>query len=392
MHQRKSKLNVKTYEKVTCNCNQVNLTRFFQRREAALSQHGVLSFQADPKSLTPYIDKRKWMFKTQTVPTITSLTNRWGKDFAEILLNQMTPLEKRLIGTHAPLKGPPGELWIDPHSQLEGKVEVTVLPDEKYLKVLSHDGVLQLCTDIEKKLEQYQKFMVQVTVEEAVAYERMMAKKEWGKILEENERAHQECMTKLHNLVQAEHEMREQVLKEVYDVLREALQKTLIEKHTEESRRVIIDSTQQLRGELVNYYEEKYKVCLERNLRDVAKGFEDEYKRFAHNYQAVIKEERKVAKKEYKNSLEYQNKLKCKNLEKALKMLETACRASKLLKTTLKNPRLETNFHTLEDKLKKFSILFSAETSDFSECEDLMIGMMLEKVSGEENSSLFFTF
>lgn len=371
-------------------CSEKDYDKWFERRKQCLNLNGPPIFHPNPKSLTPYIDKRKWMFQTQTVPTVKSLTNKWGKDVAEILINQMTPIQRRLVGVDEIPEGPPEELWIDPLSNLSGKTEITVIPDQEYRKVFTHGGVVELCQGIEPKLNKYRAFMIQVTVKEAAEYERCKAREEWNKVFARNDDIHYNCMAKLHESLLKEHEMREFVVKEVYGVLREAVFRDMEKKHLDKRKKLIVEATLKIRKELLEFYKNKHSCHVQRSIEKESQKAEAQYQIFARERDKLMKEERRLAKKDFRRSLQYQNKLKFQNFERTLKFMETVCQATKVIPTMKPSTESMDSHRTvtepvqlLKDKLKQFLILATtAICCSFGESEDLLIGIILKQLKG----------
>lgn len=403
MVQNGSKSNVKQAETITCNCNQLNLTTFFYRRKQKLNICGVPKFKPDPSSLTPYTDKRKWMFKTQTVPTISSLKQKWGEDLAEILMKQMSPLQKRLLGIHAPLKGPPNNLWIDPRAQLEDKVEITVIPDEKYRTVLSQDGVLKISADIETKLEKYRNFMVKVAVEEAVAYKRLKARKEWNKILAYNETIHQRFICELQNTLENFYENKIRGIKENHEKWRDHLKEFFITEYSKEKRQIIVQTSKKLRENLVKLYEERYGSCLAEELKVATKKIQEQYKCFNTDSKLIMENEKKVIKKQLKSSQEYKNLVQNQKIEDVSKFFETFCQVTRpkpsmdFFESERQNSRMvmdpskmqitknRSNFlKTLDSKVQNFLKILKLEKLNEEEAQ--LIGLTLKTLQGNNDN------
>lgn len=99
-------------------------------------------------------------------PTPTDLERNMSRELIDVYLKTCTPIEKVLFGRDKPLKGPEGELWIDPNNRGDGKVKLTPMRMEK-IQALTHQGILEIGKQIEVKMSEANKKLVEKAVQEA---------------------------------------------------------------------------------------------------------------------------------------------------------------------------------------------------------------------------------
>lgn len=261
-----------------------DLIRYINRRQETLITVGVPQHHPSPSSRTPYLDKRKWMIETKSVPTISSLQTKWGKCFAEILMKQMSPIEKRLMGIHAPLKGPPETLWIDPKAYLNEGAELTKVPSESYLVGLSYEGVLKVSEAIKVKNEKYDKFMIDVAAQEVIAYEKSKAKRDLDEVLKKNEEKHQKVLHSLQECLETAQNEKVNDLKSFYSNQLRQTTENLKKKYSKKKCKIIADAVQRLRNQLVEIYEEN----VENSFESTVEPSEDETTNLEPSWRAEV--------------------------------------------------------------------------------------------------------
>ncbi|CAH0555918.1 unnamed protein product [Brassicogethes aeneus] len=98
-----------------------------------------------------YVKKRKEYLKKLKIPTISEVKDILGPDIARIIFLQCPSEQKVLLGLIPPLEGPGDTLWSSPSDLLIGKVCLKPPLTSKYMRALTHQGILEIGHEIEKK-------------------------------------------------------------------------------------------------------------------------------------------------------------------------------------------------------------------------------------------------
>lgn len=98
-------------------------------------------------------------------PTPSDLERNMSKELVDVFLKTCTPIERVLFGRDKPLKGP-GELWINPNDRLQGKQLRQTPSSTEGVQALTHQGILKIGEQIERKMEESNRKMVEEAIEE----------------------------------------------------------------------------------------------------------------------------------------------------------------------------------------------------------------------------------
>ncbi|XP_045473145.1 uncharacterized protein LOC123679743 isoform X1 [Harmonia axyridis] len=98
-----------------------------------------------------YIIKRLMLLQTMEAPTISDAKKNFGDDFAQKIFCNCDPNFKEDFGLEPPLKGPiGGDLWTSPSDLLIGKVCLKPPLTSKHIRALTHQGIMDIGSKIEK--------------------------------------------------------------------------------------------------------------------------------------------------------------------------------------------------------------------------------------------------
>jgi hypothetical protein len=100
----------------------------------------------------------------QQTPSELARNTSW--ELAEIFLQTCTPIDKVLYGRDKPLKGPQSKLWINPNNRSDGQALITPTKVEK-IQALTHRGILEIGKQIEVKMSEENKKLVEKAVQDA---------------------------------------------------------------------------------------------------------------------------------------------------------------------------------------------------------------------------------
>ncbi|KAL3268744.1 hypothetical protein HHI36_007846 [Cryptolaemus montrouzieri] len=98
-----------------------------------------------------YILKRLMLLRTLEAPTISDTKRNFGDDLAEKIFCNCDLNFREDFGLEPPLKGPIGkDLWISPSDLLIGKVCLKPPLTSKYIRALTHQGIMDIGLRVEK--------------------------------------------------------------------------------------------------------------------------------------------------------------------------------------------------------------------------------------------------
>ncbi|XP_018573237.1 uncharacterized protein LOC108912488 [Anoplophora glabripennis] len=97
-----------------------------------------------------YVKQRLCLMKSLQIPTLSEAKSNLGSCLAQILFDQCDAALKEDFGL-TPLKGTGDELWLSPSDLLIGKLALTPPFTGKHIQALTHQGILKIGEEIEKK-------------------------------------------------------------------------------------------------------------------------------------------------------------------------------------------------------------------------------------------------
>lgn len=109
--------------------------------------------------------------------TPTDLRRNLGnnEDFIEIYSRTCTPIQATLFGSDEPLKGPQGDLWIDPIDRnvddeqgRRGGAKLTPVVNAEKVQALTHHGILRIGEELERKIDVENSKLFERTIDEAL--------------------------------------------------------------------------------------------------------------------------------------------------------------------------------------------------------------------------------
>lgn len=98
------------------------------------------------------LKRRLNLLESDDVPTKSELRDQMKNMFSEIILQTMNPQAQKIMGYNEFLKGPSNLLWISPENHLKLNVKITEQKNENCLKILTSDGIEQLGSQIDSKM------------------------------------------------------------------------------------------------------------------------------------------------------------------------------------------------------------------------------------------------
>lgn len=98
-------------------------------------------------------------------PKPSDLERNMSKELVDVYLKTCTPIERVLFGRDKPLKGP-GPLWISPEDRSDERQLRLTPTSTEGVQALTHLGILEIGEQIERKMEESNRKLVEMAVEE----------------------------------------------------------------------------------------------------------------------------------------------------------------------------------------------------------------------------------
>ncbi|KAG5877083.1 hypothetical protein JTB14_011787 [Gonioctena quinquepunctata] len=98
-----------------------------------------------------YIKLRNELMKNLEIPRLSEAKSTLGDSLSKIVFDECDEALKEAFGLQPPLKGALGDLWVSPSSLLIGKIALTPPHTRKHIQALTHEGIMNIGTGIEKK-------------------------------------------------------------------------------------------------------------------------------------------------------------------------------------------------------------------------------------------------
>ncbi|KYB25659.1 hypothetical protein TcasGA2_TC034853 [Tribolium castaneum] len=95
--------------------------------------------------------RRRELMKTMQAPTMSEVKVVAGLPLALVIFEQSLEDIQKDLGVVPPLEGAKGELWVSPSDLLIGKVALTPPLTQKHIQALTHQGIIELGSEIEQK-------------------------------------------------------------------------------------------------------------------------------------------------------------------------------------------------------------------------------------------------
>ncbi|XP_030761525.1 uncharacterized protein LOC115886491 [Sitophilus oryzae] len=111
----------------------------------------VFTFDLDRSE---YYNRRKELIKDVKVPKMSEVESNLGVQASKVILAQCECALRSDFGLNNPLKGPLGDLWVSPSDLLIGKLALKPPFTPKCLQALTHQGIIEIGLELEKKFVQ----------------------------------------------------------------------------------------------------------------------------------------------------------------------------------------------------------------------------------------------
>lgn len=123
-------------------------------------------------SVERMLSRRDNLLDSKTVPARHEATSNLGIFLGETVLNEMSPMAKEMMRIDRPFPVAPKTMWLSPADQNDGKRILKPPPNEGVIKALTHEGILEIGSTVEKKLEEHWQTKMKALKREVENFER----------------------------------------------------------------------------------------------------------------------------------------------------------------------------------------------------------------------------
>lgn len=126
------------------------------------------------KSVKSMLNRRASLLHrhNQNVPSQHETITKLGDFLGQTILSSMSPLAKKLMGVETQFPVPPKTLWISPSDRVDCKIMLTPPPNIEVIKALTHEGILEIGSMLERKVEEDCESKLKVARKEVEDFER----------------------------------------------------------------------------------------------------------------------------------------------------------------------------------------------------------------------------
>lgn len=128
------------------------------------------------KSVKSMLNRRATLLHgdNKTVPTHQEALTNLGDFLGEIVLNEMSPMAKEMMGVGKPLSAAPKTVWLSPEDRIVGNIVLKPPPNEDVIKALTHEGILVIGSTVEERLENHWEARIKAARKEVEDFERFV--------------------------------------------------------------------------------------------------------------------------------------------------------------------------------------------------------------------------
>lgn len=108
----------------------------------------------------------------KAVPSHHEALSNLGGFLGDTVLHEMSPLAKDMMDIETPFPDAPHTMWLSPGDRMNRKVVLKPPPNEEVVKALTHEGILEIGSVVEEKLEQHIRERINAAKKEVEDFER----------------------------------------------------------------------------------------------------------------------------------------------------------------------------------------------------------------------------
>lgn len=110
----------------------------------------------------------------KTVPSQHEAMSNLGFFLGETILNEMSPIAKEMMGIGTPFPVAPKTVWLTPSDRIDGNIVLKPPPNEDVIKALTHEGILEIGSTVEQRLEKHWQAKIKAAQKEVEDFERFV--------------------------------------------------------------------------------------------------------------------------------------------------------------------------------------------------------------------------
>lgn len=128
------------------------------------------------KSVKRLLERRATLLNpgNKTVPAHHEAMSNLGKFLGETVLNEMSPMAKEMMRIDRPFPVDPKTVWLSPSDKIDGNIMLKPPPNDDVIKALTHEGILEIGSSVEEKLEKHFQARVKAAKKEVEDFERFI--------------------------------------------------------------------------------------------------------------------------------------------------------------------------------------------------------------------------
>lgn len=123
-------------------------------------------------SVERVLSRRAYLLDNKSVPARHETTSNLGTFLGETILSEMSPVAKEMMRIDKPFPVAPKMVWLSPADRYDGDLVLKAPPNVDVIKALTHDGILEIGTTAEKKLEEHWQARIKAAKKEVEDFER----------------------------------------------------------------------------------------------------------------------------------------------------------------------------------------------------------------------------
>lgn len=113
----------------------------------------------------------------KSVPEHHEVMANLGFFLGETILNEMSPMAKKMMGIDKPFPLAPKTVWLSPGDRIDGNIVLKPPPNDDVIKALTHEGILEIGSTLEGKLEKHWLARIKAAKKEVENFERFFIRK-----------------------------------------------------------------------------------------------------------------------------------------------------------------------------------------------------------------------
>lgn len=110
----------------------------------------------------------------KSVPSHHEAMSNLGTFLGETVLNEMSPVAKEMMGIDKPFPVAPKTVWLSPDDRTHGNIILKPPPNDDVIKALAHEGILEIGSTVEAKLEKHWLERIRAAKKEVEDFERFV--------------------------------------------------------------------------------------------------------------------------------------------------------------------------------------------------------------------------